>query len=385
MNISSGCSAVRRLVLAFFWVALASGTAGTDSNAAELQLTVNGIYLLAPPTDYKVFEERVIVYRKAGADTLIIRPVTDRGGVNRQLLAKAVFFAHHAGMRLFVVLPTRSMSALIEQHPDWEDMYYDPRSGTVEPSGTLDLFNPYVTVYLSDLFRDIAGYSVDGIILDEDFSYSDTEGMSDLALDRYRKKYGSSLSVRSAFGMLPGIRDQKTHSLELYGEGFWNLAEMKKNALLVLLRNIMQASRAVNKQVTFGIALHVPGLFLKDRELLAWYGHDLETLKKMDINYYWLAIPHREDRTQQDSTDKMAIETASRTVISWLALVNEPGRIIIAIQTFSSSGKILPLSEIEEVAMQVKKTGNPGLAFMVEQETELPPELTRKIFRYHPE
>jgi len=204
-------------------------------------------------------------------------------------------------------------------------------------------------------------------------------------LDRYRKKYGSSLSVRSAFGKLPGIRDQKTHALEQYGEGFWNLAEMKKNALLVLLRNILQASRAVNKQVTFGIALHVPGLFLKDRELLAWYGHDLETFKKMDINYYWLAIPDREDRTQQDSNYKKAIETASRTVISWLALVNEPGRIIIAIQTSSSSGKILPLSEIEEVAMQVKKAGNPGLSFTVEQETGLPPELTRKIFRYRPE
>ena len=148
---------------------------------------------------------------------------------------------------------------------------------------------------------------------------------------------------------------------------------------------MLQSSSGLITAITVAIIGLIGSNYLKDRELLAWYGQDLGTFKKMDINYYWLSLPPREDRTEQDSDYKKAIETASRTVISWLALVNEPGRIIIAIQAFSGSGKVLPLSEIEEVAMQVKKAGNPGLAFMVEQETELPREMTRKIFRYRPE
>jgi hypothetical protein len=318
-------------------------------------------------------------YRDAGANTVIIRPVSREGRIDKQLLAKAVFLVHSAGLKLFVILPTRGISFLLGEHPEWEDIYYDLRSGTFQPSGKLDLFNPYVTVYLSDLFRDVAGYSVDGILLDDDFYYSDTEGMSKLAMERYTQKYGSSYPVRSALGKVKGDKPQY-HRSEEYGEGFWNLAELKKNILLLVLKNIVDSSRAVNKQVKFWIPLHVPGLFLKEKELLAWYSHDMNAFKKIDLNFFWFAIPHRDIRAEQNIDYKKSIETVSRLVTSSTSLVDDPGKIIIGVQTTSLAGKILPLSEIEEVSMQMKKAGNTGIAFMVEPDTRLPSLLTKKIF-----
>jgi hypothetical protein len=377
------CALISILPAIFLVLLTMPGSPAIRLSLAEQQ-HVSALYLLTPPSDYKAFQDLVLSYRDSGANTLIIRPVSIRGSVDKQMLAKAVFFAHTSGMRLFVILPTRGMSFLLDDHPDWEDMYYNVNNRTVEPAGKLDLFNPSVTVYLSDLFRDIAGYSVDGILLDEDFYYGDTEGLSDLAMARYKKKYGSSYSVRSELGRLKGDA-LLNHQPEEYGEGFWNLAELKKNTLLVLLKNIMQSSRSANKEVKFGIALHIPGLFLKEKHVLAWYAHDMSAFKKMDINYFWLVIPHRDIRAQQDINYKKSIEAVARMATSSLSVVNDPGKVIIAVQAFSSSGKALPLTEIEEVSAQAKKAGDPGIAFMVEPDTQLPPELTKKIFKHQQE
>lgn len=347
------------------------------------QPPINALYLLTMPSDYQAFENLIKSYKDNGADTLIIRPVANRGSVDKQALAKAVFFAHSAGMKLFAILPTRSMTFLLEEHPDWEDMHYDLKSGTFQPAGKLDLFNPFVIVYLSDLFRDIAGYSLDGILLDEDFHYKDTEGMSKPAIERYKQKYGTSFSPRSALRQVK--EDEQNHRLEEYGEAFWSLAELKKNALLLAVQNIMQSSHAVNKEVKFGVTLHVPGMFVKEREVLAWYSLDMNAFKKINVDFFWLGIPHREIRAQQDLNYKKSIEVVSRSVTSAMYLVNDPHRTIIGIQTISTAGKILPLFEIEEVSTQAKKTGDPGIALMVAPDTQLPPELTQKIFKRQPE
>lgn len=340
---------------------------------------INALYLLTQPSTYEAFEKLTSVYKETGANTLIIKPMSSGGSLDKKLLSNAVFLAHSAGMKIFVVVPTRSLSAALQRSADWEDMQYDLNSGTIQPSGKLDLFNPYVTVYLTDFFRDIASYSVDGILLDEDFYYGDTEGMTVKAMDRYKLKYGTAFNTAAAFGnvkTLPG----RHNTIERYGEEFWNMAEIKRDSLILLLNNIIHASRAVNKDVLIGAPLHVPGLLFKDKEVLAWYSYDMNVLKKTGVSFYWLAIPHREIRDLQDLNYKKTIETVSRIVTSSMIMVDS-GRVLFGIQTVLKSGSVLPISEIEEVADQTKKAGAPDIAFMLRLDTELPSALTRKIFK----
>ncbi len=348
------------------------------------QPPMSALYLMNQPADYEMFEELVKSYRDTGADTMIIRPIGNTGVLDRKILAKSVFFAHAAGLKLYVLLPTRGIRWVLAEHPDWQDVRYDVRTGRLEPCDKLDLFNPHVTVYLTDLFRDIAEYSIDGIILDEDYYYSDTEGMSGRALAGYRQKFGSSFPLRKALGQVSGELPQD-HAVDRFGEAFWRLAELKKAKLLLLLQNIMQASRAVNKQIVFGVTLHVPGLFLEEKELLAWYSHDLKAFRKVDVNFFWLALPHRDIRAQKDINYKKSIETVSRIAVSSLSLVNDPARIVFAVQTVAVDGKPLSISEIEEVTTQVRKTGDTGIAFMVVPDSGLSADLTRKIFKGRPE
>jgi hypothetical protein len=344
------------------------------------QAPLNALYLLQQPLDYESFDLLVKSFKDTGADTIIIRPVSASGVLDRSMLAKAVFFAHGCGLKLFVLLPTKGACFLLEEHPEWQDMRYDFQNGKRQPAGSLDLFSPYVMVSLTDLFRDVAQYSIDGVILDEDYYYGDMEGMSDLAMARYKRKYDTSFPFRKSLKQVKGALPQE-HAVDSYGEAFWNLAELKKARLLLLLQNIIQASRAVNKKIKFGLAVHVPGLFLTDKELLAWYSHDVAAFQKMDISFFWLAIPHQEIRAQQDINYKKSIETVSRLAVSSLALVNDPAKVVIAIQTLSMKGTSLSLSEIEEVSRQVRRSGEAGIALMVGAEERLPPELTRKIFK----
>ncbi len=340
---------------------------------------LNGIYLMTVPSEYDVFENAIKNYRDSGANAIIVNPVSGTGGIDRQTIAKAVFFAHGSGLKLFVVLPTRDLKNILKIHPEWEDDSYDLRSGTLEKNGKVDLFNPYVVVYFSDLVRDIAGFAVDGVLLDDDFFYGDTEGLSGAALKRFQQKYGTSFIPRKALAKFS--EGNPIHSPELYGEDFWNMAELKKNVLVLLLKNMMESSRSVNKDFKFGISLHVPGLFLQKKELLAWYAHDLDAFAKANTDFFWLTIPHRVLQEQQDLNYKKSLEAVSRKVVSTGTLVKEPAKIIIAVQA-ASSGRALSLTEIEEVSMQIKKAGDPGLAFMVEPDTQLPAAFTKKMFRH---
>src|SRR5512133_1332212 len=116
------------------------------SPTTAAQTAPNALYLLNQPADYDAFEDLVKSYRETGADTVIIRPVRTSGLLDRKLLAKSVFFAHAAGLRLYVLMPTRRMPSVLKEHPEWQDMQYDVRTGRREPTGKLDLFNRYVTV-----------------------------------------------------------------------------------------------------------------------------------------------------------------------------------------------------------------------------------------------
>lgn len=350
-------------------------------SAAETQQSgINALYLLTVPSEYEALEEVVKSAGDNGANTIIMPLVSKAGIPDKQTLAKAVFFAHAAGMKLFVIVPTRDLSTPLQEHSNWEDLQYDLRSGTVQPAGKLDIFNEKAATYISEFIKDIAGYSVDAILLDEDFFYGDAEGMSENALTLYKQKYGSSFSARAAFAKVRGEGPEK-HMPAQYGESFWKLAELKKEMLLLLLNNIIESAQMVNKQVKFVIPLPAPGLFLAEKEMLAWYSLDVAALQKMDTNLFWLSIRHRDIRTQNDINYKKTIEIVSRIAVTSLSLIKDPSKIIIAIQTTSESRKLLPIFEIEEVASQAKKSGQTGIAFMIEPDVGLPPVLTKKIFR----
>jgi hypothetical protein len=301
-----------------------------------------------------------------------------KGRIDKNALTNNVFLAHKAGLAIFVILPIRDMEWALEEHPEWADVRYEQGSVSGERTGKLDIFNPNVIVYLSDFYKNVALYSVDGILLGEDFSYGDSEGAGAIVLEKYKQKYGSELHPGKA---LARAHDEKEAlRTQDYGEGFWNWSNLKKDVLILLLKNIMQSSRTVNNKVRFAIPLHVSG-FPQKEELLARFSYDMEAFKKMGVSLYWIAIPHRDIREKQNLSYNKSMEVLSRTVNSAKYMIHDESKMVIAIQTASKSGQILPNSEIEEAVEMVKHAGEPGIAFMVDGDTLITAALTKKTFK----
>jgi len=346
-------------------------------NSLEAQSSsFNALYLSTVPEEYKKLEETFASFKESGANTVMLKPRIRNGVIDRDALTNVVFLSHQAGLKIFVIVPTRSLD-VIQFHPDWEDMRCDLGSGALQPTGRLDLFNPSVVIFLTGLFKELAAYSVDGILLDQDFFYSDVEGAGPSALAAYRQKFGSRLSFSKAFLKVEGA---DVLSVEEYGECFWNWNELKKNTIKDALQTITQTVRAVNGSIKIGIPLHLPGVVrpIDDR---AHYSYDMFTFRRSDIDFFWIPVLHRDIRARQSLSYKRSIEIFSQTVQEAAALVKDPARTIIAMQTVSESGRPLPFHEIEMVFNQARKAGEPGIALIVETDKLLPAILTQKMYK----
>ncbi len=337
----------------------------------------NAFFLATVPTDYNKLEKFFAALKEGGANSVIIGPVA--GSVpDGDVLPNIVYLAHASGLKIFFVLPARGWTAALCEHPEWEDMRYDLNSGTLQATGKLDLFQPDAVDYLVKLYRAVASYSIDGILLGGDFYYRDTEGMSVRAMEEYKKRYGVALVTGRALARVGSVTDGP--AVIEYGEGFREWTELKKERLAGTLQSIMTAALKVNGDIKFGIPLQGPELNSPD-EALSKYAFDVNALRAFNADFYWIPISHRDIRESKRLNYKKSMEELARIAQAATTMVKDPCKALIVIQTTAVSGKILPFSEIEEATALVKKSGEPCIAYMISQNRTLPVALTRKLFK----
>lgn len=343
----------------------------------DIQRPVNAFLMTSIPKDYVGLEKLMPVLKDGGADTIIIGPLQPTDFPDIDLLPNLVYLAHQAGLRIFFILPVRNIPRVLSEHPEWSDMRYDLGSGTIQPVESLNLFNPDAADFLVKTFKEIASYSIDGILFGPDFFYGDTEGMTRPALEEYKKRYGAALVMGRAIGRV-GSSDKGLVALE-YGEGYKEWAEMKRDRLKDLLADIVATCRSVNSDIVFGVPLFADGLS-SSLDMLNRYSHDIKAFRGSGVDVFWMPILHRDVRTERGLSYKKGMEFISRTAQAASTAVKEPCRTVIALQT-SVQGKVIPFSEIEEVASLVRKSEGICIALTIGQDTLLPPSLTKKIFK----
>ena len=368
----------RIVVLCLVVCAVFTSPQGFAAAAAETPPDpTNAFFLSAVPSDYNKLEKFFAALKEGGANTVIIGPL--EGGVpDGDVLPNIVYLAHASGLKIFFVLPARGWSAALREHPEWEDMRYDLNSGTLQATGKLDLFQPDAVDYLVKLYRNVASYSLDGILLGGDFYYRDTEGMSTAAMEEYKKRYGVALITGRALARVGSVTDGSA-VLE-YGEGFREWTELKKERLAGALQSIMTAAVKVNGTIKFGVPLQGPELESPDAAL-SKYAFDVNALSAFNADFFWIPILHRDIRESRRLKYKEGMEELARIAQAATTMVKDPCKSLIIIQTSAVSGKILPFSEIEEATALVKKSGDPCIAYMISPNRTLPVALTKKLFK----
>jgi hypothetical protein len=338
---------------------------------------VDAFFLRSIPERYRDLEILAQRLKSGGANTVIARPLRKNGTIDTAALTNLIFLSHQAGLRIYVILPTRLDSSALKTHPDWEDIRYDLGSGTLQVTGSLDLANPQVVAHLVKRFKEVAAFSVDGILFDHDFRYESTEGMSTSILKEYTRKYGVKFVARKAFAKVSSAITEMDSGT--FDKSFWQWSELKRDVVVSAAQEIGKGCRAVQGAIKLGIPLHVPG-GETPQLALARFSYDMNAFRKIDVDFYWFELRSSEGEDHGGRSYKKNFEHFSRLVKAASTMQKDPAKMIVAIPA-TESGKVLPLFEIEDTTALAKQAGKTGLAYIVEQTAVPPAALTKKLFK----
>jgi hypothetical protein len=202
--------------------------------------------------------------------------------------------------------------------------------------------------------------------------------MSRLAMDEYEKRHDKALIISRAItktGKVDG-----GHVAVAYGEGYQEWTTLKKERLVETLRAVAAAARTVNKSITLGVPLHMMGLNAPE-DAFRKYAYDMNDFQALPLDFYWIAIMHRNIRERQGITSyKKSLEELGRIATAANASVQDPSRVIIVLQT-GTGARLLPLSEIEEATAVTRKSGEANIAYKLDPYGTLSAQFSKKLFR----
>lgn len=312
--------------------------------------------------------------RDAGADTVILGPLGE-GGLTKKRVPHLIFLAHQARLKVHFILPVRTDGEALRSHPEWEDRRYDLASGTLQPGGTLDVFQPAVLRYLAETVKNVASFTADGIVLGDDLFYEDTDGFGQDLLDAYRRKYGVHFEPRRAF-----LRIEKTDSgyrTKEYGESYEQFSRLKREQLVSLVKELRNAARSVNRDITIAVPIRFQG-YRDQINALPVYSREVKAFRAAEPDFYWVVFPHREAEGL-NYRDGMKAIARSATIIS--QAVPEACRAIMVLPLLNPEGRMLASTEIEESTDMAVRGGSPCIAYQTRHDRALPFALMQKLLK----
>lgn len=341
---------------------------------------VFGFHVRELPSSYAAQERFLSQLKDSGANTVIIDlPLNSAGQPDTVALPNSVYLVHQAKMRIFVVMPTRRLKAMLERHPDRMDLRYDVEDRSVHESGNADLFHPEIMTYLAHVAKTIASYSVDGILLGDDFQYASGDGVSRIALAEAGNKLGEELKPKKLFETV--TREPDGGITVRPGGLFARWTETKRDRLVEVLEAIRKAARSAKPAIVVGVSVPIDLPMSIPADMLVRHGFDVNAYRKADVDYYWTKIQYRSSATGQQLSPGEGAVVLARSVNAAIGALRDHEKLIIVLPATTESGRALSLSEIEDSTDVVRRRADTGIVYSITPTTIPSATLTRKLFR----
>ncbi|NOZ88285.1 MAG: family 10 glycosylhydrolase, partial [Deltaproteobacteria bacterium] len=355
----------------------AIGTAGHRIIAAQI--------LTLPCKTTKCLDQTFELLAKAGINTLIFRVFnnkgdryfrflppqaaqgvyfkTDRAPVVSDALSIVVSSARRHGLAVWAWMTTRYATYGLNMGKDWQAGEYDFASGTIIPAKGLNLFNPMVQEHLAGLFRDLAAYDLDGILLQDDLVLRHNEGWSPFAREAFKKEMGLELDPRDLYhGVF--LSENGKYYVSRYSEKFWDWSAWKNRKLLELAKKLMLAAKGRRPGLKFGINLMYEAV-TSPRNALAWLSQSLPEAKKDGFDLFSVMAYHRQIKRELNLKGKELDHFMAKLVKNAVKTFREPSRVMIKLQVRDwRNGTRIPVSELDEMLSQVLKTSGISIGFV---------------------
>ncbi len=194
------------------------------------------------------------------------------------ILGDIVKAAHKNDISLYAWMATRSITELKERD---RSLSFSPDGGTVEGYGA-NIFKKDIRDSLIKIFKDLAKYNIDGILVQDDFIVKYNEGADNHTLDLFKADTGFSPATSIFFDKIKEYNGKKVFSG--YNDIFYIWSLWKNEYLINLLRDLKVAVRKENKDIKLAVNIYYETPLYREKGL-AWYSQTISGLLSVPVDY----------------------------------------------------------------------------------------------------
>ena len=312
--------------------------------------------------DIAGFEKEVVRMKGLGINTIIFRVFGNKGdriyAFARPKSLEGVYFktahspliddildqvakiAHRHGIKLFAWMTTRH--AIYGAQADMYDREYSLSEKRYKTLPKLDLFNTKAVSHLENLYKDLAAYPIDGVLIQDDFVIRHMEGFGEESMASYSGRFGKTLAPGNMFSQLELKPNGRVKRI-VYTKEFWDFTGWKNEKLNLVAEKLITALREIKPGIK--VALNVSyELFQKPENALAWFAHDALLVRKFD----YAAVMAYQDQIKKELGINLqqAGSLIEDNTDGAIKVMGSTGKVIMKIQTIDWDTR-RPLSDAE--------------------------------------
>ena len=240
---------------------------------------------------------------------------TQAAPVVADLIGWVVDACHYYGMECYAWMNTRK--ARFGNTPrEWDDRARDRKTRQVLPKQELDLFHPQVQAYLETLYRDLAATGVDGILFQDDLVYR----LGDAHAPQAR---------RALARLQTGTETDK-----------------KRDRILLTMRRLMAAGRAVKPDLRFAANVYYDTLYIPDKAY-QWLAQSLPHLADLSAEHLAVMAYQRQMMQELHKELPAVLNDLARMTVDAVRIGGRPGRCWMKVQTKDwQTGRGIPIQEV---------------------------------------
>ncbi len=194
------------------------------------------------------------------------------------ILGDIVKAAHKNDIKLYAWMATRSITELKERD---RSLSFSPEGGTIEGYGA-NIFKKDIRDSLIKIFKDLAEYNIDGILVQDDFIVKYNEGADDYTLDLFKSDTGFNPTTSIFFNRVKEYNGKKVFSG--YNDVFYIWSLWKNEYLISLLRELKVNISKVNKDIKLAVNIYYETPISREKGL-AWYSQTISGLLSVPVDY----------------------------------------------------------------------------------------------------
>ncbi len=222
---------------------------------------------------------------------------TERAPVIGDVLKEAAETAERLNLDLIAWFPTRKMDWLSGKRPDLREYRYQPDSERVVRGEGLDLFNPEVLKYLKGIYSDLAGYQIDGILLQDDLVLRKTCGWGPFARRKFREVSKEPLNPETVYGDSSGNN-----------RIFRKWTQIKSERISGVINTVARSVKNTRSNTDIYMNIYYDSV-LNPQNGKDWFGRDLkDILKNKMIDYFVIMAYHNQISRELKISEAKAIK-----------------------------------------------------------------------------